>query len=123
MDPIGLALENFNAIGIWRDKENNHPIDTSGKLMTGETFGNARELSAILATARKEDFHRAVTEKLMTYAIGRGVEYFDAPTIDRIVVEAEKEGGSLLRILYGIVESVPFQKRRGDGNVLTVSAE
>jgi hypothetical protein len=123
MDPIGLALENFNAIGMWRDKENGHPIDTAGQLMTGEKFNDARQLSAILASARKGDFHRAVTEKLMTYAIGRGVEYYDAPTIDHIVADAEKDGGSLRRILYGIVESAPFQKRRGDGRLRAAAKE
>ncbi|NLT71013.1 MAG: DUF1592 domain-containing protein [Verrucomicrobiaceae bacterium] len=117
MDPIGLALENYNAIGVWRDTEKGRPIDASGELMTGEKFSNARELSTILATVRKEDFHRAVAEKLMTYAVGRGIEYFDAPTIDKIVADAEKKGGSLLEILYGVVESAPFQKRRGDGDM------
>ena len=117
MDPIGLALENYNAIGVWRDTEKGRPIDASGELMTGEKFTNARELSTILATVRKEDFHRAVAEKLMTYAVGRGIEYFDAPTIDKIVADAEKKGGSLLEILYGVTESAPFQKRRGDGGM------
>ena len=59
MDPIGLALENYSAIGVWRDTEKGRPIDASGELMTGEKFTNARELSTILATVRKEDFHRA----------------------------------------------------------------
>lgn len=121
MDPIGLALENFNAIGIWRDTEKGQPIDASGQLMTGEKFNNAKELSAILATSRKSDFHRAITEKLMTYAVGRGIEYFDAPTIDGIVANADKNGGTLLQILYGVVESAPFQKRRGDGNMFAAS--
>ena len=115
MDPIGLALENYNAIGVWRDDDKGQPIDTSGQLMTGEKFSNARQLSEILASARKEDFHRALAEKLMTYAVGRGIEYYDAPTIDKIVADAEKNGGTLRQILYGVVESAPFQKRRGDG--------
>ncbi len=115
MDPIGLALENYNAVSLWRDDEKGQPIDTAGQLMTGEKFGNARELSQILATARKDDFHRALAEKLMTYAVGRGIEYFDAPTIDKIVADAEKNGGTLRQIVYGVVESAPFQKRRGDG--------
>lgn len=118
MDPIGLALENFSAIGVWRDTEKGHPIDASGQLMTGETFNSARELSTILATARKGDFHRAVTEKLLTYAVGRGIEYYDAPTIEKIVLDAENKGGTLLEILYGVIESAPFQKRRGDGAIL-----
>ncbi|HRQ87520.1 MAG TPA: DUF1592 domain-containing protein [Bacteroidia bacterium] len=115
MDPIGLALENFNAIGRWRDDEKGQPIDTAGQLMTGEKFSNARELAQVLATDRKGDFHRALAEKLMTYAVGRGMEYYDAPTIDRIVSEAEKNGGTLRQLLYGVVESAPFQQRRGDG--------
>ncbi len=122
MDPIGLALENFNAIGVWRDTEKGQPIDASGQLMTGEKFTNARELSNILASARKQDFHRAISEKLLTYAVGRGIEYFDAPTIDKIVADAEKNGGSLLEILYGVVESAPFQKRRGDGDMFATAA-
>jgi len=115
MDPIGLALENYNAIGVWRDDDKGQPIDTAGQLMTGEKFNNARELSEILASARKGDFHRALSEKLMTYAVGRGIEYYDAPTIDKIVADAEKNGGTLRQILYGVIESAPFQKRRGDG--------
>jgi mono/diheme cytochrome c family protein len=122
MDPIGLALENYNAIGVWRDTEKGQPIDASGQLMTGEKFTNARELSTILASARKSDFHRAISEKLLTYAVGRGIEYFDAPTIDKIVADAEKAGGSLLEILYGVVESAPFQKRRGDGEMFASAA-
>lgn len=115
MDPIGLALENYNAIGVWRDQDKGQPIDTNGQLMTGEKFSNARELGVILATARRTDFERALAEKLMTYAVGRGIEYYDAPTIDRIVAEAGRNGGTLRQILYGVVESAPFQKRRGDG--------
>ena len=91
--------------------------------MTGETFKNAMELSKVLATSRHADFHRAVTEKLMTYAIGRGIEYFDAPTIDLIVSNAESNGGTLKEILYGIIESAPFQKRRGDGGMFAAPEE
>lgn len=116
MDPIGLALENFNALGMWRDEEGGKPIDTAGQLLTGEKFSNVVELKKILATSRKQDFDRCLTEKLMTYAIGRGVEYYDAPVIDRIVAEAEESGGGLRDLICGIVESVPFQKRRGDGS-------
>lgn len=123
MDPIGLALENYNALGLWRDLDKGHPIDSSGQLVTGEKFQNARELSQILASARKEDFLRALAEKLTTYAIGRGMEYFDAPTIDKIVADAEKNGGTLREILYGVVESAPFQKRRGDGAQAARKAE
>lgn len=123
MDPIGLALENYNPIGLWRDDYKGTPIDASGKLMTGEKFNSAQELSRVLATSRYGDFHRAVSEKLMTYAVGRGIEYFDAPTIDKIVDDAERHGATLRQILYGVVESAPFQKRRGDGEMFASSSE
>ncbi len=115
MDPIGLALENFNAVGLWRDEEKGHPIDAGGQLLTGESFASARELGKVLATSREEDFLRALAEKMTTFAVGRGIEYFDAPTIDRIVEQAREGGGTLRQILYGVVESAPFQMRRGDG--------
>ncbi len=123
MDPIGLALENYNPMGLWIEEYKGKPIDAGGTLMTGETFKNATELSKVLATSRHADFHRAVTEKLMTYAIGRGIEYFDAPTIDLIVSNAESHGGTLKEILFGIIESAPFQKRRGDGGMFAAPEE
>lgn len=117
MDPIGLALENYNSLGLWRDNYKGQKIDTSGKLITGETFKNAEELSRILAQSRRRDFHRALAEKMMTYAIGRGVEFYDAPSIDTIVRQMGGRGGRLKDLVYGIVESAPFQKRRGSGDL------
>ncbi len=116
-DPIGLALENYNPLGLWVDDYKGQPIDTAGKLVTGEPFDDAGALSQILADARSGDFHRALTEKLMTFAIGRGIEFYDAPSIDKIVARAETKNGTLREIVYGIIESPPFQKRRGDGDV------
>jgi len=118
MDPIGLALENFNALGKYRDKEMGEPIDTAGELVTGEKFNNVEELVKILTTSRKRDFYRCTTEKLLTYAVGRGVEYYDAPTIDKIVEQLERDGGKARTWIYGIIESAPFQRRRGDGDRL-----
>lgn len=118
MDPIGLALENFNAIGQWRDQEDGREIDSAGQLITGEKFSNVMELKEILASSRKQDFYRCLTEKLLTYALGRGVEYYDAPTVDSIVARMNKNGEGMRELVYGIVESAPFQKRRGDGNRL-----
>ncbi len=77
MDPLGLALENFNALGRWRDKERGKPVDASGQLLTGESFRTVRELKHILATQRHLDYYRCLTEKLLTYALGRGLEYDD----------------------------------------------
>jgi len=108
MDPLGLALEHYNALGQWREDAT---IDTSGRLITGEAFADVRELAAIIAGPRRRDFHRCLTEKLLTYALGRGLEYFDAPTVDRIVADLEKDG-RLATAVLGVVASVPFQMRR-----------
>ncbi|RYD49660.1 MAG: DUF1585 domain-containing protein, partial [Verrucomicrobiaceae bacterium] len=114
MDPIGLGLENFNALGQFRTDEHGKKIDTGGVLLTGEKFSNIGELKDVLATKRKEDFYRCLSEKLFTYAVGRGVEYYDAVTIDQLVERLQKNDGKLRELIYGIVESAPFQKRRGD---------
>ena len=118
MDPIGLALENFNAIGQWRDEDAGQPIDSAGQLVTGEKFSNVMELKEILISSRREDFYRCLTEKMLTYALGRGVEYYDAPTVDRIVERLLDQEGNMAELIYGVVESIPFQKRRGDGDRL-----
>jgi mono/diheme cytochrome c family protein len=123
MDPIGLALENFNALGKFRDKEGSKPIDTAGQLVTGEKFTNTVELAKILVTSRRKDFLRCATEKLLTYATGRGVEYYDAPTIEKIVEQMEHGGLKTRSLIYGVVESAPFQMRRGDGDRLMTDAK
>ena len=114
MDPIGLGLENFNALGQFRTKEHNKPIDASGKLLTGEEFADVATLKTILAGKRKPDFYRTVAEKLLTFAIGRGIEYYDATTISLLTERMTKNDGKLRELIQGIVESAPFQKRRGD---------
>jgi hypothetical protein len=112
MDPLGLAFENFNALGMWREKERKQPIDTAGKLITGETFDSVRELKQLLATKHRVDFYRCLTEKFLTYAVGRGMEYYDAETIDKIVQRLDKENGRFSALLLGVIESAPFQKMR-----------
>jgi len=116
MDPIGLAMENFNALGIWRDSERNQNIDAAGKLITGESFNNVRELKHILATNHREDFYRCLTEKMLTYALGRGLEYYDVETVDRIVQRLDEQNGRFSALLMGVIESVPFQKERNQAN-------
>jgi len=116
MDPIGLAMENFNALGIWRDTERNQNIDAAGKLVTGESFNGVRELKHILATNHREDFYRCLTEKLLTYALGRGLEYYDVETVDRIVQRLDEQNGRFSALLMGIIESAPFQKQRNLAN-------
>lgn len=112
MDPIGLAMENFNALGIWRNTERNQQIDAAGKLVTGESFNGVRELKHILATKHRDDFYRCLTEKLLTYALGRGLEYYDVETVDRIVQSLDEHNGRFSVLLMGIIESAPFQKQR-----------
>lgn len=112
MDPLGLALENFNALGTWRTTDAGQPVQPAGKLITGETFSDIRELKRVLVTARHRDFYHCVTEKLLTYALGRGLEHYDTITVDRIVAQLEASGGKPSALLRGIVESAPFQQRR-----------
>jgi len=117
-DPLGLALENFNALGMWRDEQNGKKIETEGQLITGEKFADAKELGKVLATKRRPDFYRCLTEKLLTYALGRGMEYYDTPTIDRIAKQLDADKGRMRSLIYLMIESAPFQKRRGDGSRL-----
>lgn len=112
MDPLGLALENFNALGMWRDKERGQPLDTGGQLITGESFEGIRALKSVLKDKHRDDFYRCLTEKLLTYALGRGLEYDDVETVDRIVERLEHDKGRFSTLLTGIIESAPFQKRR-----------
>ena len=115
MDPLGLAFENFNALGRFRAKERDQDIDTTGQLITGESFKTVQELKHILVTERRRDVYRCLTEKLLTYALGRGLDYNDVEAVDRIVERLEKENGRPSALLAGILESAPFQKRRAPG--------
>ena len=112
MDPLGLALENFNAMGIWRDSELGQAIDSSGTLITGETFASIQEMKRILATDRKNDFYYCFTEKALTYALGRGLEYYDTETVDRLVRVLHENEGRPYALIEAIIHSIPFQKSR-----------
>jgi hypothetical protein len=114
MDPLGLALENFNAMGAWRDGEYNRKIDPQGTLITGEKFSDIRQLKHILATSRRRDFYYCFTEKLMTYALGRTMDYYDVDTVDRLVAALDASGGRPSVLLSGIVNSAAFQERRAN---------
>jgi hypothetical protein len=110
MDPLGLSLENFDAIGQWRTTDSGHPIDASGVLLDGAKVDGPRELRAALL-AQKTQFVKTVTEKLLMYALGRGLEYYDEPTvraIDRAAAAGDYRWSSLIS---GIVNSAPFQMR------------
>jgi hypothetical protein len=112
MDPLGLALENFNALGIYRENERGTPIDSSGRLISGEAFSTVGELKSILKNQRRRDFYRCLTEKMMTYALGRGLDYYDVPTVDDIVDKLDASGGKPSVLLQGILRSPAFQQTR-----------
>ncbi|HZZ26803.1 MAG TPA: DUF1592 domain-containing protein [Pirellulales bacterium] len=112
MDPLGLGLENFNALGRWRDKERGQPIDSTGELLTGEKFESVQDLKHILLTRYREDFYRCLTEKLLTFALGRGLNYDDVDTVDTIVDRLQQENGQFSALLTGIIDSPQFEKRR-----------
>jgi hypothetical protein len=118
LDPVGLAFENFNAMGMYREKERNQVIDPSGQLITGESFTNVQQLKRILATKHRVDFYRCLTEKLLTYATGRGMEYYDTETIDQIVRNLDRENGRFSGLLTGVINSAPFQKQRPQANAV-----
>jgi len=113
MDPLGLGLENFDAIGRWREEEAGLPIDASSQLASGESFSGIRELREILQQ-KKRLFYRCLTKKLMTYALGRGIEYTDTPTVEQIVDALVAHQGRFSTLLMGIIESPQFQQRRGN---------
>ncbi len=114
MDPIGFALENYNAVGKWRPtNEAGTAIDASGTLPDGAAFDGPVGLRDLLL-ARPDDFVGTVTEKLMMYALGRGLEYYDAPTVRKIVREAAGEDYRWSSIILGVVKSTAFQMRRSD---------
>jgi hypothetical protein len=111
MDPLGFALENFDGIGRWRNQDGGADIDASGELPSGEKFKGARELIEILAKSKKEEYHRCISEKLLTYALGRGLEYYDQCALDAILKQMSADEGKFHTLVYAIVESEPFQKR------------
>jgi hypothetical protein len=111
MDALGFALENFDAVGAWRTKDGAFPIDATAQLPDGRSFNGPRELKSVLRGS-KEQFARCLAEKLLTYAIGRGVEPYDRPAVDGIVNAAKSGDYKFSTLVLGIVHSDPFQKRR-----------
>jgi hypothetical protein len=114
LDPLGFGLENFDAVGAWRDRDGKFPIDSSGKLPSGESFQGAKELKRILKR-REREFSRCLAQKMLTYAIGRGLDGADDCAVDRIVDALAKNQYRLSRLVLEVVGSDPFQKRRGEG--------
>jgi hypothetical protein len=113
LDPPGFGLENYDAVGAWRAKDGDFPIDASAKLPTGESFNGAAELKALLLKTRKDEFVACLTEKMLTYALGRGLEDYDACTVQQIAKDVSADGYRFSRMVLEIVKSDPFRKRRG----------
>ena len=111
MDPIGFSLENYDAVGKWRDMFAGVDVDASGLLPDGAAFNGRKGLENLILD-RPTDFVATVTEKLLTYALGRGVEYYDMPTVRSIVRQSEQEDFSWSSLILGVVKSAPFQMRR-----------
>lgn len=112
MDALGFGLENYDAIGAWRWKDGEFEIDPSGTLANGQAFTSPAELRTILKS-RHNEFRRCLAEKLLTYSLGRGLEYYDQCTVDRIVKNTAANQDRFSALVLEIVGSEPFQKRRG----------
>ncbi len=113
MDPLGFGLENFNAIGAWRTMDGKFPIDSSGVLPDGRKFQGPQELKAILK-ADRDGFTEGLTEKLLTYALGRGLEPYDKPAVKEIAGRVAADDYRFSSLVLEIVKSLPFQMRRGN---------
>ena len=112
MDPIGLGLNGFNAMGMFREKEFGQPIDAKGRLVSGEEFADAKQLKKLLRDQRKKDFYRCLTNKLLSYSVGRGLELSDTEISDQIVERLDAADGRFSVLLNEIIQSSAFQKRR-----------
>ena len=112
MDPLGFALENFDPVGNWRTTDGNFPIDAKGTLPGGKTFDGIDGLREILL-ARKDQFCRCLAEKMLTYALGRGLEDYDDAAVDQIAHACASANYRFSSLMIAVVESAPFQQRRG----------
>jgi hypothetical protein len=115
MDPIGFALENYDAIGRWRDKDANSPIDATGELPDGARIEGPAGLTKLMASKYRDDFASAVVEKLMIYALGRGLEPYDKPAVRAVLRQCAPGGYRMSDVIGAIAQSIPFQMRRSSG--------
>ena len=116
MDPLGFGLENFDAIGAWRTELAGEPVDASGEMVTGEKFTGPVELKKLLL-ARKDVFARTVADRMFAYALNRGLEFYDAPLVRQTVKSLARDNYRVETLILAIVNSYPFQYRRGTGAV------
>jgi hypothetical protein len=113
MDPLGFALENYDAIGKWREKDGAFPVDSSGVLPNGKAFNGPAEVRKILGDMRPE-LSRALTEKLLIYSLGRGLERYDRPTVRTVTKKLADAGYGFQTLVMEVVRSLPFQSRRAE---------
>jgi hypothetical protein len=112
LDPLGFGLENFDGTGAWRTQDNKQAIDSSGVLPGGEKFSGPAELRKVLL-GKSDMFRRCFAEKLLTFGLGRGLEYYDKCALDEVTLAAKANGDSFSALVLAIVKSDPFQKRKG----------
>lgn len=112
LDPLGFGLENFDGVGAWRDKDNNQPVDSSGVLPDGNKFNGPAELRKVLL-GKADQFRRCLAEKLLTYALGRGLEYYDKCALDEITSKLKSGNDRFSALVLAIAESDAFRKRKG----------
>ncbi|MCR9296258.1 MAG: DUF1592 domain-containing protein [bacterium] len=115
-DPLGLAFENFTAIGTWRETDHGQAIQPGGQLISGESFENVTDLKQVLTGSRRLDFYRCLSERMLSYAIGRSLDFGDEVTLERITHDLEEHRGSARSLIFGVVESVPFRRMRRTEN-------
>ena len=114
MDPLGFGLENYDAVGAWRTHDGKFPIESSGTLPGGQSFAGSKELKEILK-AKSDAFVNNVTEKLLTYSLGRGLERFDRPTVEAISRQVKPSDYKFSALVMEVVKSKPFQMQTVEG--------
>lgn len=117
MDQLGFGLENFDFVGRYREQDEGHPIDSSGNLPSGQSFTGAAGLAGVLSKDFRTKFVASMTERMLTYSLGRGLEFYDRCTVDRLTRQIEREGARFSTMVLAIVQSEPFRQRRGDGRL------
>jgi hypothetical protein len=116
MDPIGFGFENFDGIGAYRKQDGDFPIDPAGELVSGESFKSPSELTTILSKQKRDEFVRCLSDKMLTYALGRGLEFYDKCALDEISKGMARKGYRFSSLILEVVKSVPFQQRRGEAD-------
>ena len=116
MDELGFALEHYDAVGRWRDTDDGQRIDAVGELPDGTQFHGAKQLQHTINTKMREQFLRCLIEKMLIYATGRGMEYFDECALDKILAHLDQNEYRFSELIYRVATSDPFIKRLGESN-------